>query len=143
MEWLTENWQGILGGGTITSIVAYIVNRDNNKADFLTKVESLYNGLADTLKVENNELKEEILGFKKDFKQIREDYRVLQEQFNSIQLAYAMEVERSQNWEKLHRELTEKYNALEKDHEALKSFCEKIKIELDKYKKINKPNEKN
>ena len=54
-----------------------------------------------------------------------------------------MEVERSQNWEKLHRELTEKYNALEKDHEALKSFCEKIKIELDKYKKINKPNEKN
>ena len=143
MEWLTENWQGILGGGTITSIVAYIVNRDNNKADFLTKVESLYNGLADTLKVENNELKEEILGFKKDFKQIREDYRVLQEQFNSIQLAYAMEVERSQNWEKLHRELTEKYNALEKDYEALKSFCEKIKIELDKYKKINKPNEKN
>ena len=85
--------------------------------------------------VENNELKEEILGFKKEFKQIREDYRVLQEQFNSIQLAYAMEVERSQNWEKLHRELTEKYNALEKDHEALKSFCEKIKIELDKYKK--------
>ena len=143
MEWLTENWQGILGGGTITSIVAYIVNRDNNKADFLTKVESLYNGLADTLKVENNELKEEILGFKKEFKQIREDYRVLQEQFNSIQLAYAMEVERSQNWEKLHRELTEKYNALEKDYEALKSFCEKIKIELDKYKKINKPNEKN
>lgn len=143
MEWLTENWQGILGGGTITSIVAYIVNKDNNKADFLTKVESLYNGLADTLKVENNELKEEILGFKKEFKQIREDYRVLQEQFNSIQLAYAMEVERSQNWEKLHRELTEKYNTLEKDHEALKSFCEKIKIELDKYKKINKPNEKN
>lgn len=135
MEWLTENWQGILGGGTITSIVAYIVNKDNNKADFLTKVESLYNGLADTLKVENNELKEEILGFKKDFKQIREDYRVLQEQFNSIQLAYAMEVERSQNWEKLHRELTEKYNTLEKDHEALKAFCEKIKIELDKYKK--------
>lgn len=43
MEWLTENWQGILGGGTITSIVAYIVNKDNNKADFLTKkeVESL------------------------------------------------------------------------------------------------------
>ena len=122
MEWLTENWQGILGGGTITSIVAYIVNKDNNKADFLTKVESLYNGLADTLKVENNELKEEILGFKKEFKQIREDYRVLQEQFNSIQLAYAMEVERSQNWEKLHRELTEKYNTLEKDHEALKSL---------------------
>lgn len=143
MKWLTENWQGILGGGTITSIVAYIVNKDNNKADFLTKVESLYNGLADTLKVENNELKEEILGFKKEFKQIREDYRVLQEQFNSIQLAYAMEVERSQNWEKLHRELTEKYNALGKDHEALKAFCEKIKIELDKYKKINKPNEKN
>ena len=138
MEWLIENWQGIVGGGSITSIIAYLINKDNNKADFLSKVESIYTGLASILKVENEGLKEEIKDFKKEFRQIRENYRILQEQFNNIQLAYTMEVERSQNWEKLHRELTEKYNALEKDHEALKSFCEKIKVELDKYKKSNK-----
>ena len=143
MNWLIENWQGLLGGGSVTSIIAYLINKDNNKADFLTKVENIYNGLADILKVENEGLKEEIREFKKDFRQIRDDYRILQEQFNNIQLAYAREVERSQNWEKLHRELTEKYNALERDHEALKVFCEKIKVELDKYKKTNKANEKN
>jgi len=143
MNWLTENWQGILGGGSLTTIVTFIVNRKSNKADFLIKIENLYNGAVDSLQKDREILKEEIREFKEDFKQLRADYRNLQDQFNNIQLAYAKEVERSQNWEKLHRELTEKYNALERDHEALKVFCEKIKIELDKYKKTNKANEKN
>ena len=138
MEWLTENWQGILGGGSLTTLVTFIVNRKSNKADFLIKIENLYNGAVDSLQKDREILKEEIREFKEDFKQLRADYRNLQDQFNNIQLAYTMEVERAQNWEKLHRELTEKYNALEKDHEALKSFCEKIKVELDKYKKSNK-----
>lgn len=143
MNWLTENWQGILGGGSLTTVITFIINRKSNKADFLTKVENLYNGAVDSLKIDREILKEEIKEFKEDFRQLRSDYRGLQEQFNNIQLAYAKEVERSQNWEKLHRELSEKYTALEKDHETLKSFCEKIKIELDKYKKTNKTNEKN
>lgn len=138
MNWLTENWQGILGGGSLTTLVTFIVNRKSNKADFLIKIENLYNGAVDSLQKDREILKEEIREFKEDFKQLRADYRNLQDQFNNIQLAYTMEVERAQNWEKLHRELTEKYNALEKDHEALKSFCEKIKVELDKYKKSNK-----
>ena len=138
MEWLIENWQGILGGGSLTTLVTFIVNRKSNKADFLIKIENLYNGAVDSLQKDREILKEEIREFKEDFKQLRADYRNLQDQFNNIQLAYTMEVERAQNWEKLHRELTEKYNALEKDHEALKSFCEKIKVELDKYKKSNK-----
>lgn len=143
MNWFTENWQGIIGGGSLTTLVTFIVNRKSNKADFLSKIENLYNGAVDSLQKDREILKEEIREFKEDFKQLRADYRNLQDQFNNIQLAYAREVERSQNWEKLHRELTEKYNALERDHEALKIFCEKIKIELDKYKKTNKANEKN
>ena len=138
MDWLIENWQGIVGGGSLTTLVTFIVNRKSNKADFLIKIENLYNGAVDSLQKDREILKEEIREFKEDFKQLRADYRNLQDQFNNIQLAYTMEVERAQNWEKLHRELTEKYNALEKDHEALKSFCEKIKVELDKYKKSNK-----
>jgi len=142
MNWLIDNWQGIIGGGSITSVVGYLANRKSNKADFLEKVENLYNGAVDSLRVDREILKEEIKEFKEDFKQLRADYRGLQEQFNNIQLAYAKEVERSQNWEKLHRELSEKYIALERDHETLKVFCEKIKIELDKYKKTNKSNDK-
>jgi hypothetical protein len=59
----------------------------------------------------------------------------MQGQFNDIQIAYAREVEMSQNWEKLHRELTEKYNALEKDHEELKSLYSKLKNDFELHKK--------
>lgn len=128
MNWIIENWQGLLGGGSVTTIITYFTNKKNSKADFLTKVENIYSGLVDELKSDREILKE-------DVKQLRIDYRAIQNQFNEIQLAYAKEVEQSQNWEKLHRELTDKYNELSKDHEALKIFCEKLKLELDKHKK--------
>lgn len=128
MNWLSDNWQGILGAGTITSVVNYFVNKKNSKADFLTKVESIYSGLVDELREDRESLKVEI----KDFKA---DLRSLQDQFNSIQLAYAKEVEVSQNWEKLHRELTDKYEALAKAHESLKNLYQKLKDEFDKHKK--------
>ena len=128
MNWLSDNWQGILGAGTITSVVNYFVNKKNSKADFLTKVESIYSGLVDELREDRESLKIEI----KDFKS---DLRSLQDQFNSIQLAYAKEVEVSQNWEKLHRELTDKYEALAKAHESLKNLYQKLKDEFEKHKK--------
>ena len=124
IKWLAENWQGIVGAGTLTSLGNYFANRKNLKADFLTKVENLYSGLADELKAERETLKEEV-------RQLREDCRNIQNQFNQVQLSYAKEVEQSQNWEKLHRELSDKYNALAKDHEALKK-------EFESYKKLKK-----
>jgi uncharacterized coiled-coil DUF342 family protein len=127
-DWFSQNWQSIVGTGTITTIINYLFNKKNSKADFLTKVEAIYSGLVDELKEDRESLKVEI----KDFKS---DLRSLQDQFNTIQLAYAREVEVSQNWEKLHRQLMEKHEALARDHEALKLFCEKLKLELDKYKK--------
>lgn len=124
IKWLAENWQGIVGAGTLTSLGNYFANRKNLKADFLTKVENLYSGLADELKSERETLKEEV-------RQLREDCRNIQNQFNQVQLSYAKEVEQSQNWEKLHRELSDKYNALAKDHEQLKK-------EFENYKKLKK-----
>ena len=62
----------------------------------------------------------------------------MQTQFNSIQMAYAKEVEQSQNWEKLHRELTDKYNELASKHEDLKSLYSKLKDDFDKHKKSAK-----
>jgi molecular chaperone GrpE (heat shock protein) len=69
---------------------------------------------------------------------IKEHNKQLQSQFNDIQLAYAKEVEKSQNWEKLHRELSDKYNSLEKDHDSLKVLYEKLKADFDKYKKTTR-----
>jgi len=136
MNWLSENWQGILGGGSITTIVNYFVNRKTNKADFIEKIQSIYDKWVEDNQIRNAELKEDRDLLKSELQNLKEDFRELQKQFNSIQLAYAKEVEQSQNWEKLHRELTDKYNELSKDHEALKTFCEKLKLELDKYKKL-------
>lgn len=127
-DWFSQNWQSIVGTGTITTIINYFFNKKNSKADFLTKVEGIYSGLVD-------ELKEDRESLKGDIKEFKLDLRSLQDQFNTIQLAYAREVEVSQNWEKLHRQLMEKHEALARDHEALKLFCEKLKLELDKYKK--------
>ena len=124
IKWFTENWQGVIGAGTLTTLANYFANKKNLKADFLTKVENLYSGLADELKSERETLKEEV-------RQLREDCRNIQNQFNQVQLSYAKEVEQSQNWEKLHRELSDKYNALAKDHEQLKN-------EFENYKKLKK-----
>jgi len=68
-------------------------------------------------------------------KEIKSELRSLKDQINTIQLDYAREIEVSQNWEKHQRQLMEKHEALARDHEALKLFCKKLKLELDKYKK--------
>jgi len=112
MNWLSENWQGILGGGSITTIVNYFVNRKTNKADFIEKIQSIYDKWVEDNQIRNAELKEDRDLLKSELQNLKEDFRELQKQFNSIQLAYAKEVEQSQNWEKLHRELTDKYNEL-------------------------------
>ena len=94
------------------------------------------------LKSEKDELKEQLKEIIKEAKREREYYREkvteirkicdgLQDKFNEMQLAYSREVEVSQNWEKLHRELLEKYNELSKDHELLKADHEKLKKQVN------------
>ena len=131
MNWLTENWQGLLGGGSLTTIITYVVNRKSNKADFIEKMQNIYDKWVEDSEKKQTDLKDEITILKKEILDIRLHERELQSQFNNIQLSYAKEVEQSQNWEKLHRELSDKYNILAKDHETLKS-------EFEKYKKLNK-----
>jgi predicted RNase H-like nuclease (RuvC/YqgF family) len=121
MNWIEQNWAAIVGGGSLTSIVTYIFNRKSSRADFLTKVEDIYNGLADRLKLENEELKIEVQTLKNDF-------RELQKQFNCIQLSYTDEVNNSKIWRDKFNNLEKKYNVLEKDHESLKK-------EFSNYKK--------
>ena len=162
MNFLLENWLGIMG--LISAPLMWVlggkqakrqelkkgdVEIESAEIDYAVKVRELYESLLtqsnndkESLKTDRDaivvEFKSEREYFREEIGKLRTIISKMQEQFNDIQLAYAKEVEQSQNWEKLHRELKEQFNALEKEHEELKTFCEKIKIELDKYKKANK-----
>jgi chromosome segregation ATPase len=159
MTWILENWQGLVGGGSLTTIVAWIVNRQNNKADLLTKIGGLYDGLfddikqsKDELKEQNAELKEIIKGYSKDIQDLRQSQNMLQGQFNDLNIAYTREVEKSLYWMQKYDELDKKYNELMVKHEEvikqnehLENLCEglktahnKLQKEFETYKKANK-----
>lgn len=135
IDWLLLNWQGLVGGGSLTTVISYLANKNNNKADLLSKFEGIYSNLADNLIEERANFKLERESFKEEIKEIKEDYKIVkaenretQEQLRNIQNDYHKELESSKNWEKMHNELYDKYN-------ELKLFCDKLKVELDKYKK--------
>jgi hypothetical protein len=152
-EWLSNNWFILLGGGSISGIVGWIlggrqqknqdlkkgeVEIDSAQIDYAVKVRELYESLNAKLAQENenlkndkndiiNEFKAEKEYFRSQIDQLRLQTTDMQGQFNTIQIAYAKEVELSQNWEKLHRELLEKYNKLQLDYEKLKAEVNKLK----------------
>lgn len=152
MNWLLENWQGLIGGGTVTTVATYIANRKNNKADFLTKVEGIYESLVDQMKSDRELLKAENKEEKDENRKTRQDLRDLQKQFNDLFLAYAKEVEESKYWKDKFEILEKRYNALEKknkeleakdelrdkEHEELKKAHEDLKVEFEEYKILKK-----
>jgi len=159
MNFLLENWLGIMGfisaplmwflGGKQAKkqeLKKGDVEIESAEIDYAVKVRELYESLLeqankdkDALKIDRDaivlEFKSEREYFRSQIDDLRKNDTIMQKQFNDIQLAYAKEVEQSQNWEKLHRELKEQFKELEREHEELKTFCEKLKVELDKYKK--------
>lgn len=157
MNWILENWQGLLGGGSLTTIINYFlfgrktkekefkkadIENESAEVDYAIKVKDLYETLLERANKEKDDLKmtydliaidfkNEKDYFRNQIDELRKQSTEMQTQFNNIQLAYSKEVEQSQNWEKLHRELTDKYNELSRDHE-------KLKKEFEQYKKNNK-----
>ena len=164
-QWLTENFMIVSTIGTVlTGAVGWVLGGKQAKAqelkkgeveiesaevDYAAKVRELYDNLNAKLVQENENLKSDKDDIVAEFKQEKEYFRAqvdalrtqlseMQTQFNTIQIAYAKEVEQSQNWEKLHRELTDKYNELASKHEDLKSLYSKLKDDFDKHKKAAK-----
>jgi chromosome segregation ATPase len=163
--WLNENLL-ILStiGSLLTGVLGWVIRDrkaiaqelkkgaveiDSAEVDYAAKVRELYDNLNAKLVQENENLKSDKDAIVAEFKQEKEYFRAqvdalrtqlseMQGQFNMIQLAYAKEVEQSQNWEKLHRELTDKYNELASKHEDLKSLYSKLKEDFDKHKKAAK-----
>jgi hypothetical protein len=155
MNFLLENWLGLMGflsapimwflGGKqakAQEIKKGNVEIDSAEIDYAVKVRELYESLLEqankdkeALKLDKDAIIEEFKSEKEYFRAQIDDLRkqagIMQDQFNTIQLAYAKEVEQSQNWEKLHRELLEKYNDLESKYNILKD-------DFDKHKKQTK-----
>lgn len=137
MIWLLENWLAVVS--TISIPIAWIfggkqakkVEIKNSNGDFLNKVQTIYDSLVDDLKADRDELKACNVEQDNNIKDLRNDVRSLQKQFNDLYLAYAKEVEASKYWKDKFDELESKYIILEKDHEALKK-------QFESYKKSNK-----
>ncbi len=127
-----------------------------SEANYTQITQDIYKDLAIDLKADREFLKEENKRirdesksekeyFRKEIGELRTQSTSIQTQLNDITLSYAKEVEISQNWEKLHSELREKflilegkYNSMEGEYEQLKKAHDKLKIDFDKYKKDNK-----
>ena len=125
---LQEYWQTILA--TLSApIVWFFSGRAKQRQDAVSTMKTLYDDFLIVYQARMNEVMQEVIELKKH-------NLTLQTDFNNIQMSYAKEVEKSQNWEKLHRELTDKYNELASKHENLKGLYSKLKEDFDKHKKL-------
>ena len=123
-----EYWQAIIAALS-APIAWFFGGRAKLRQDAVSTMKTLYDDFLIVYQARMNEVMQEVTELKKH-------NLTLQTDFNNIQMSYAKEVEKSQNWEKLHRQLTDKYNELAKDHESLKGLYSKLKDDFDKHKKL-------
>jgi predicted nuclease with TOPRIM domain len=123
-----EYWQTIIA--TLTAPVMWFFGgRAKQRQDAVSTMKTMYDDFLTVYKNRMDEVMQEVT-------EIKKHNLTLQTDFNNIQMSYAKEVEKSQNWEKLHRELTDKYNELASKHENLKGLYAKLKEDFDKHKKL-------
>lgn len=134
MDFLYNNWIAIIG--LISAPLAYFfggkqkqnVELKKSNSDAVSSMQAVYDQFLADYKTRMDEVMSEL-------KESKLNYIELQKQFNAIHLSYSKEVEVSQNWEKLHRELDKKYKELVKSHEILKKDHELLREEFSNYKK--------
>ena len=98
-----------------------------NDTDALKAISEMYSDFLAQYKLRMDEMKFEVTS-------VKDHYKAIQLQFNDMSLAYSREVEVSQNWEKLHKELKLKYESLEKKYDELKKDHDKLKKDYEKSK---------
>ena len=119
MNFLQDNWLALVG--YISVPVAWVFGgRMKAKTDAVSTMQNMYNGFLEDYKDRMAEVMTEL-------SEMRKHNRELQNKFNEIQLSYAKEIEVSQYWERLHRELEAKYNKLQSDYDKLKLEVNKLK----------------
>jgi predicted nuclease with TOPRIM domain len=123
-----EYWQAIIAALS-APIAWFFGGRAKLRQDAVSTMKTLYDDFLIVYQARMNEVMQEVTELKKH-------NLTLQTDFNNIQMSYAKEVEKSQTWEKLHRQLTDKYNELAKDYESLKGLYSKLKDDFDKHKRL-------
>ncbi len=127
VNFFSEYWEAILAA--LSAPVAWFFGgRAKQRQDAVSTMKVMYDDFLTVYKNRMDEVMQEVTDIKKH-------NLTLQTDFNNIQMSYAKEVEKSQNWEKLHRQLTDKYNELAKDYESLKGLYSKLKTDFDNHKK--------
>jgi DNA repair exonuclease SbcCD ATPase subunit len=155
MSWFLENWQAIVGTGTVTTIINYLINKQQQKqqlragnidneikeaeqglkeVELLKETITVYKDVNADLKSDLSEAKEII----KEFKIKDKRYEELEKKVNDLYTQLAIETEKSKFLIEENTELNQKYGKLEKDYEDLKLFCEKLKRELETHKRTTK-----
>jgi chromosome segregation ATPase len=149
MIWLLENWLAVVS--TISIPIAWIfggkqakkVEIKNSNGDFLNKVQTIYDSLVDDLKADRDELKACNIEQDNNIKDLRNDVRSLQKQFNDLYLSYSLEVEKSASWmskyfekEKENQVLKNQITQVEKRCKSLEEHIKKIEKELSEQKKL-------
>jgi phosphoenolpyruvate carboxylase len=130
MDWISTVIAFITGGGLI-GLLTLKSTKKKSDADALKSIQEVYNSFLEDFKDQANHMRGEI----KDLKAFNTD---IQKQFNDLHLNYSKEVEVSQNWEKLHRQIKEKYDDLERAYEILKKDHYQLKRAFEAYKKAHK-----
>lgn len=147
MEFISEHWITLLGGGSITGFFGWVFyGRKNQNAEFTSKVQGIYDNLVEDLKKDREELKEENTRIKKEHREdvvyfrneldaLRTLNSALQEQFNTINTAYVTEVESSKKWERLYDELLKEVVGLRNqvsDFDLQKAFTQEVSDSWEK-----------
>jgi hypothetical protein len=123
MNFFYEYWQTIIA--TLAAPVAWFFGgRAKQRQDAVSTMKTMYDDFLTVYKNRMDDVMQEVTEMKKH-------NLTLQTDFNNIQMSYAKEVEKSQNWEKLHSELNKKYT-------DLKGLYEKLKTDFDNHKKAAK-----
>jgi vacuolar-type H+-ATPase subunit I/STV1 len=133
-DFFINHWTTLIA--TLSIPIAYVfggkqkqkIDLKRSNTDAVQAMSDLYGNFLEDYKERTKDLYTEI-------QQLKESNKLLQESFNAMSLAYAKEKEVSENWEKLHRELTIKHNDLQRDHEKLKKDHELLRKEFLMYKK--------
>lgn len=101
----------------------YFGGRQKNNTDSVKAMSEIYASFLSQYKERMHEVTIEL-------QDVKSECLNIQRQFNDMSLAYAREVEVSQNWERLYNELSKKYDDLEKRYTRLKIDHDKLKREV-------------
>ena len=148
MNWLLENWQGLVSGGTFSTIILYFLNKKQNNQ--LLKSGDIDNDikevklLKETISVYKEvikDLKSDATEYKKIIKEQNitiKNYEKLETKINALFTSLAIEKEKSEYLTQENIKLKQKNEQLEHNYETLNKLYLEIKKELEQHKRETK-----